>query len=77
VHTSADPSDCMVVICVCVVVRESLAVQVLYPEAYNGAYASCPDPITFTSYTSMNIYNEPNAYVYQRSARDAPFDRAE
>jgi len=26
---------------------EALAVQVFYPEHYNGAFASCPDPVDF------------------------------
>lgn len=43
---------------------ESLAVQVLYPDLYNSAFAACPDPITFTSYTSFDIYSSSNAYYY-------------
>ncbi len=29
---------------------EALAVQVLYPDFYNGAFAACPDPIDFRAY---------------------------
>eukprot|EP00051_Salpingoeca_urceolata_P010367 m.126735 g.126735 ORF g.126735 m.126735 type:complete len:619 (-) comp16685_c0_seq8:50-1906(-) len=43
---------------------ESLAVQVFYPEAFNGAYASCPDPIAFSSFTTIDLYNDSNAYYY-------------
>ena len=41
---------------------EALAVQVLYPEEYNGCYAACPDPIDFRAYTVVNIYEDKNAY---------------
>lgn len=43
---------------------ESLAVQVLYPDDYNGCWSSCPDPITFEAFSTVNIYEESNAYVY-------------
>jgi len=43
---------------------EALGVQVMYPDAYNGAWALCPDPIDFRSYRSVNIYDERNAYYY-------------
>lgn len=41
---------------------EALAVQVFYPDEYNGCYAACPDPIDFRSYTLVNIYEDKNAY---------------
>jgi hypothetical protein len=41
---------------------EALAVQVFYPKEYNGAYAACPDPIDFNHYTTINIYEDQNAY---------------
>ncbi len=41
---------------------EALAVQVLYPDEYNGCYAACPDPIDFRAYTVVNIYEDKNAY---------------
>jgi enterochelin esterase-like enzyme len=41
---------------------ESLAVQVFYPDDYNGAFAACPDPIDFRAYTNINIYEDKNAY---------------
>ncbi len=43
---------------------EALGVQVMSPDAYNGAWALCPDPIDFRSYRSVNIYDERNAYYY-------------
>jgi len=41
---------------------EALAVQVLYPDEYNGCFAACPDPIDFRAYTLINIYEDKNAY---------------
>jgi len=41
---------------------EALAVQVKYPDQYNGCFAACPDPIDFRSYCLTNIYEDPNAY---------------
>ncbi|WP_373492625.1 hypothetical protein [Aquiflexum sp.] len=41
---------------------EALAVQVMYPNEYNGCFAACPDPIDFRAYTTVNIYEEENAY---------------
>jgi hypothetical protein len=51
---------------------EALAVQVLYPEEYNGTFAACPDPIDFRAYTLVNIYEDENAYFVQ-----GPFKRVE
>ena len=41
---------------------EALAVQVLYPDFFNGCYAACPDPIDFRAYCLVNIYEDQNAY---------------
>ena len=41
---------------------EALAVQVFYPEEYNGCYAACPDPIDFRAFCLVNIYEDKNAY---------------
>jgi hypothetical protein len=49
---------------------ETVASQVYYPDEFNGAFAACPDPITFTSYSTLDIYSSSNAYFY-----DAPFKR--
>ncbi|MGB7395922.1 MAG: alpha/beta hydrolase-fold protein [Pricia sp.] len=43
---------------------EALAVQVKYPEEYNGCFAACPDPIDFRAYCLTNIYEDKNAYYY-------------
>ena len=44
---------------------EALAVQIFYPEEYNGAFAGCPDPIDFRAYTLVNIYEDDNAYFVE------------
>ncbi len=44
---------------------EALAVQVKYPDEYNGCFAACPDPIDFRSYCLTNIYEDKNAYYYK------------
>jgi hypothetical protein len=36
---------------------EALAVQVFYPDHYNGAFAACPDPIDFHAYTNIDLYD--------------------
>jgi hypothetical protein len=41
---------------------EALAVQVMYPNEYNGCFAACPDPIDFRAFTTVNIYEDENAY---------------
>ena len=43
---------------------EALAVQVKYPEEYNGCFAACPDPIDFRAYCLTNLYEDKNAYYY-------------
>ena len=44
---------------------EALAVQVKYPDEYNGCFAACPDPIDFANYCLTNIYEDKNAYYYE------------
>lgn len=44
---------------------EALAVQVMYPDQYNGCFAACPDPIDFRAYTLVDIYGNDNAYYYK------------
>lgn len=43
---------------------EAMAVQVFYPDEYNGAFIACPDPIDFRAYVTTNIYEDSNAYWY-------------
>jgi hypothetical protein len=44
---------------------EALAVQVFYPDHYNGAFAACPDPIDFHAYTTINLYDDKNAFYLE------------
>jgi len=52
---------------------EAMAVQMFYPDDYNGAWIACPDPIDFRHYVQVDIYNDKNAYVtanpYKRTPR--------
>jgi hypothetical protein len=41
---------------------EALAVQVFYPDHYNGAFAACPDPIDFHAYTNINLYDSDSEF---------------
>lgn len=41
---------------------EALAVQMFYPDEFNGTFAACPDPIDFRAYTVIDIYKDKNAY---------------
>ncbi|MFN7992465.1 MAG: hypothetical protein U0Q18_02630 [Bryobacteraceae bacterium] len=44
---------------------EALAVQVFYPDHYNGTFAACPDPVDFRAYTNINLYSDKNAYMME------------
>ncbi|MEM9833727.1 MAG: alpha/beta hydrolase-fold protein [Bacteroidota bacterium] len=51
---------------------EALAVQVMYPEEYNGCFAACPDPIDFRAYTVVDIYQDTNAYYLPSKYKETP-----
>lgn len=51
---------------------EALAAQVFYPNEYNGCFSACPDPIDFRAYTSVNIYEDTNAYYQEGAFRKTP-----
>jgi Putative esterase len=44
---------------------EALAVQVFYPDHYNGAFAACPDPIDFHEFTNIDLYDDKNAFYLE------------
>jgi len=44
---------------------EALAVQVFYPDHYNGAFAACPDPIDFHAFTNIDLYDADNAFYIE------------
>lgn len=48
---------------------EALAAQVFYPDQYNGCFAACPDPIDFRAFTTVNIYEDRNAYYQEGNFR--------
>jgi S-formylglutathione hydrolase FrmB len=41
----------------------ALALQIFYPDFFNGAWAFCPDSVDFRSFQLLNIYDDDNAYV--------------
>ncbi len=41
----------------------SLALQVFYPDFFNGCWSSCPDGVDFRAFQLVNIYDDKNAYV--------------
>lgn len=49
---------------------EALAVQMFYPDSFNGCFAACPDPIDFRAYCLVDLYKDKNAYWY-----DSPFKK--
>ena len=51
---------------------EALAAQIFYPDFYNGAFGACPDPVDFSAYTLVDIYQDANAYD-----AEGPFHRVE
>ncbi len=51
---------------------EALAVQIFYPEEYNGCWAACPDPIDFRAYGIINIYEDKNAYYLDSEWKHTP-----
>jgi hypothetical protein len=52
----------------------SLALQVFYPEFFNGCWSQCPDSVTFERFELADIYNEPNIYQ-NRFGNDRPGTR--
>src|SRR5882724_1079156 len=44
---------------------EALAVQMFYPDHYNGAFAACPDPVDFRAYTTIDLYKDKNAFYIE------------
>jgi hypothetical protein len=57
----------------------SLALQVFYPDFFNGAWSYCPDSVDFRAFQLLDIYSDTNAYVnrngFERpSARDVNGD---
>jgi Putative esterase len=51
---------------------EALGAQILYPEEYNGCFAACPDPIDFRAFTTVDIYEDKNAYFSEGPWKKVP-----
>jgi hypothetical protein len=51
---------------------EAMAVQMFYPEEFNGAWIACPDPIDFRAYTVIDIYKDTNAYYTEGRFKRTP-----
>lgn len=51
---------------------EALAVQMFYPDEFNGCFAACPDPIDFRSMCLVDIYKDKNAYWYDSEFKKLP-----
>ena len=51
---------------------EALAVQIMYPDEFNGCFAACPDPIDFRAYTVVNIYEDKSAYYVDEQWKRTP-----
>jgi hypothetical protein len=41
---------------------ESLAVQMFYPDHYNGAFVACPDPVDFRAFMTVDLYKQDNMF---------------
>jgi hypothetical protein len=52
----------------------TLALQILYPDFFNGAWAACPDPVDFRALELVNIYQDENAFV-NKYGNERPSDR--
>jgi S-formylglutathione hydrolase FrmB len=44
----------------------SFALQVFYPDFFNGCWSHAPDPVDFRAYELIDIYDDANAYVNSR-----------
>jgi hypothetical protein len=53
----------------------SLALQVFYPDFFNGVWSSCPDGVDFRAFELINIHGDTNAYV-NRFGFERPSARA-
>lgn len=51
---------------------EALAVQIFYPDHYNGTFAACPDPVDFHAYTNIDLYDDKNAFYIEGANKRVP-----
>ena len=53
----------------------SLALQMTYPEVFNGAWGQCPDPLDFRAFQLTDLARDPNMYI-NRFGAERPSRRA-
>ena len=51
---------------------EAIAVQIFYPDEYNGCWSCAPDPADFRAYQIVNIYEHKNAYYSDSHWKPTP-----
>ncbi len=51
---------------------ETLALQVFHPDFFGGAWAYCPDPVTFTDVEGIDAYGDTNAFYKEYEWRREP-----
>jgi hypothetical protein len=51
---------------------EAAALQIFHPDFFGGAWAYCPDPVTFTDVEGINIYEDENAFYKVYDWRKVP-----
>ncbi len=52
----------------------SLALQLFYPDFFNGCWSQCPDSVDFRAFELIDIYRDANAYV-NRTGFERPAKR--
>jgi hypothetical protein len=51
---------------------EAAALQIFHPDFFGGAWAYCPDSITFTDVEGVNVYEDENAFYKMYGWRKVP-----
>jgi hypothetical protein len=51
---------------------EALALQFFNPDFFGGTWSYCPDPVTFSEYEQIDLYNDENAFYRQYEWRREP-----
>jgi hypothetical protein len=54
----------------------ALALQVLYPDFFNGAWVFCPDPIDYRAYAMVDLYKDDNAFFAKSQWKRVPIPMA-
>lgn len=52
----------------------ALSLQIAYPDQFNGAWASSPDPVDFRAFQTVDIYRDANMYTDEQG-RERPAAR--